>query len=62
MIEQENKPMDDENSLFHFSCFANACDCIESMMHYCRLGMFDSSIDFRYLRHQGRASVSKVAS
>jgi hypothetical protein len=41
MIEQENKPMDDENSSFHFSCFAHACDCIESMMHSCRLGMFD---------------------
>jgi hypothetical protein len=31
-----------------------ACDSTESMVHSCRLGIFDSTIDSRELRRRGR--------
>jgi hypothetical protein len=34
------------------------CDCIDAMVHYYKLGIFDSSIDSGELRRRGRQSVS----
>jgi hypothetical protein len=60
MFVQENNPMYGENNLFLFSCFVHACKCTEFVMHSCRLGIFDSMIDSRHLRHRGRASISSL--
>jgi hypothetical protein len=58
MLTLGDKPIDGENSLFCFLCFAHAHDSTESMMRSCRVGIFDSLIDSRQLRRRSQASVS----
>jgi queuine/archaeosine tRNA-ribosyltransferase len=58
MLAQEDKPIDSESTSFQFLSYAHACDFTEYMVHYCRLGIFDSSIDSRELRHRERRPIS----
>lgn len=62
MLAQEDKPMDGESILFCICKLCSyACDCTESMVHSCRLDIFDSTIDSSELRRRGRQSISSTS-